>query len=237
MHTLVLPSTTSTTTRVLLLESTTTTTTSTSTTVLLSLPQIVMAPFTGPETGGDTTRPLRSGGDGKEQVIADRTQRRREDAVRRIVFDVTRLPTWSSSGASGGNDGIKDNTNDGDSGVPGATISLATGDTNSTGAISGSANFTNLPDDALLASAVAASIERGIDRELHNELVRQARESAGIISKICHDHSDAFLGSVGRVVALGGPCGELRGKVEEVIYFCFVMIIWLNFFVLLALGL
>ena len=132
----------------------------------------------GSSCGGDTTRPLRSGGDGKEQVIADRTQRRREDAVRRIVFDVTRLPTWSSSGASGGNDGIKDNTNDGDSGVPGATISLATGDTNSTGAISGSANFTNLPDDALLASAVAASIERGIDRELHNELVRQARKSA-----------------------------------------------------------
>jgi len=159
----------------------------------------------------------------------DRGQRRREDAVRRLVLDVTRIPgstgsTLSSeknSGdvlrASGTND-----TNVGEGDITESALRVPRDDNNGTTANSsaidggsGMIKFTKLPDDSLLTSAVAVSIERGIDRELHNELVRQARESAGVISKICHDHSDAFLGSVGRVVALGGPCGELRGQVEE----------------------
>ena len=156
----------------------------------------------------------------KAQSQIERAQRRREDAVRRLVVDVTRLPSTHPA-ANAASDILKpsldepnntngtihpilENTRAGDvPTAPGASVSAIGG-------------FAKLPEDSLLTSAVAVSIERGIDRELHNELVRQARESAGVISKICHDHSDAFLGSVGRVVALGGPCGELRGKVEEV---------------------
>lgn len=68
----------------------------------------------------------------------------------------------------------------------------------------------------LLASTVASSIERGLDRELHSELVRQGSDAQGVISKICHDHSEDFLESVGRVVAaLGGPCDEVRAALEE----------------------
>ena len=69
----------------------------------------------------------------------------------------------------------------------------------------------------LLASTVASSIERGLDRELHSELTRQGKEAQSVISKICHDHSEDFLESVGKVVAaLGGPCEEVKNSLEEV---------------------
>lgn len=69
----------------------------------------------------------------------------------------------------------------------------------------------------LLASTIASSIERGLDRELHAELVRQGKDAQGVISKICHDHSEDFLESVGKVVAaLGGPCEGVRRMLEEV---------------------
>jgi hypothetical protein len=69
----------------------------------------------------------------------------------------------------------------------------------------------------LLASTVASSIERGLDKELHAELVHQGREAQSVIGKICHDHSDDFLESVGKVVtALGGPCDEVKNSLEEV---------------------
>lgn len=69
----------------------------------------------------------------------------------------------------------------------------------------------------LLASTVASSIERGLDKELHAELVHQGREAQSVIGKICHDHSEDFLESVGKVVtALGGPCDEVKSSLEEV---------------------
>ena len=155
------------------------------------------------------------------QSQIERAQRRREDAVRRLVVDVTRLPSTHPSANT--TDILKPPSLDEPNNSNEGTIHPLLGNSRAanvptTPQASGSAIgvFTKLPEDSLLTSAVAVSIERGIDRELHNELVRQARESAGVISKICHDHSDAFLGSVGRVVALGAPCGELRGKVEEV---------------------
>ena len=74
----------------------------------------------------------------------------------------------------------------------------------------------------LLASTVASSIERGLDRELHSELTRQGKEAQSVISKICHDHSEDFLESVGKVVAaLGGPCEEVKNSLEEVSYYCY----------------
>ena len=155
----------------------------------------------------------------KAQPPTDRGQRRREDAVRRLVLDVTRVPRSSHSSESNALNVLSTSTNTHEIKIDAGNRAdpvLGAAQPSRIDGGSGLSSFAKLPDEALLTSAVAVSIERGIDRELHNELVRQARESAGVISKICHDHSDAFLGSVGRVVALGVPCGELRGKVEEV---------------------
>ena len=64
---------------------------------------------------------------------------------------------------------------------------------------------------------MASSIERGLDKELHAELVWQGKEAQGVIGRICHDHSEDFLESVGKVVAaLGGPCEEVKSSLEEV---------------------
>jgi len=69
--------------------------------------------------------------------------------------------------------------------------------------------------DWLVASTVATALERGLDRDLHAELVQEAKDNAGRIGQICHDHSDAFLNSVGKVVALGGPAADLAVSLQE----------------------
>ncbi len=68
--------------------------------------------------------------------------------------------------------------------------------------------------DWIIASTVAAALERGLDRDLHHELVQEAKENSGRIGQVCHDHSDVFLGSVGKVVALGGPSADLANKLN-----------------------
>jgi hypothetical protein len=66
--------------------------------------------------------------------------------------------------------------------------------------------------DWIVASTVAAALERGLDRDLHHELVLEAKENTSRIGQVCHDHSDVFLASVGKVVALGGPSADLANK-------------------------
>jgi hypothetical protein len=66
----------------------------------------------------------------------------------------------------------------------------------------------------LVATTVATALERGLDKDLHSELVQEAKENAARIGQVCHDHSDAFLASVGRVVALGGPSSELADQIR-----------------------
>lgn len=73
---------------------------------------------------------------------------------------------------------------------------------------------TNDSQDWIIASTVAAALERGLDRDLHHELVQEAKENSGRIGQVCHDHSDVFLGSVGKVVALGGPSADLANKLN-----------------------
>lgn len=68
--------------------------------------------------------------------------------------------------------------------------------------------------DWIIASTVAAALERGLDRDLHHELVQEAKENSARIGQVCHDHSDVFLGSVGKVVALGGPSADLANKLN-----------------------
>eukprot|EP00980_Cylindrotheca_fusiformis_P031281 scaffold26118_cov171-Cylindrotheca_fusiformis.AAC.2 len=69
--------------------------------------------------------------------------------------------------------------------------------------------------DWIVASTVAAALERGLDRDLHHELVQEAKENSGRIGQVCHDHSDVFLASVGKVVALGGPSADLANKLNQ----------------------
>ena len=69
--------------------------------------------------------------------------------------------------------------------------------------------------DWIVASTVAAALERGLDRDLHQELVQEAKENSGRIGQVCHDHSDIFLASVGKVVALGGPSADLANKLRQ----------------------
>lgn len=58
-------------------------------------------------------------------------------------------------------------------------------------------------NEMMLASTVASALERNLDRELYVELTAGAKEGSALITRICNDHSDNFLGSVGRLVSLG----------------------------------
>lgn len=136
-----------------------------------------------------------------------RARRRREEAVSRLVADATRPPDFlSEENITAAADEI---------------LKPAVGDAH----LKQESNYAKLEarlrsqqhSTLLLASTVASSIERGLDRELHSELVRQGKDAQSVISKICHDHSEDFLESVGKVVsALGGPCEEVRASLEEV---------------------
>ena len=124
-----------------------------------------------------------------------RARRRREEAVSRLVADATRYNNHP-------------NTIEGNNADSSSNLSPQHHD----GTVSSPQHSA-----LLLASTIASSIERGLDRELHSELVRQGKDATERISKICHDYSEEFLESVGRVVtALGGPCEEVRSSLEEV---------------------
>lgn len=120
----------------------------------------------------------------QQQNVTARARRRREEAVRRLVADVQARPDRKLTT----NSGIGVNIN---------------GDAS-----------TKESQDWIIASSVAASLERGLDRELHHELVQEAKENAGRIGQVCHDHSDLFLASVGKVVALGNPASDLAVKLS-----------------------
>ena len=64
-------------------------------------------------------------------------------------------------------------------------------------------------DKLLVASTISTAIEQNLDSELHHELTKQMKESAAYISKICHEHNDCFLNSVGKVIALVGETSEV----------------------------
>ena len=148
-----------------------------------------------------------------------RARRHREEAVSRLVADATRYDPHVV--------------------IARDDMAYNTTTTTNTPMVNAQQHSTNL----LLASTIASSIERGLDRELHGELVRQGKEASEKISKICHDYSEEFLESVGKVVmALGGPCEEVRGSLEEVrrntiyiviIIICIVVVVaveWIDLF-------
>ena len=137
-------------------------------------------------------------------TVTARARRRREEAVRRLVADVQVRPDRKLATAAAGVGNANMNMNGGFG-------------TNNTLRASGGGNAagvegTKVSQDWIIASTVAAAIERGLDRDLHHELVQEAKENSGRIGQVCHDHSDVFLASVGKVVALGGPSGDLASK-------------------------
>ena len=69
--------------------------------------------------------------------------------------------------------------------------------------------------DWIVASAVATALEKGLDRDLHAELVQEAKDNAGRIGQVCHDHADVFLASVAQVAALATPCGDLAEGLQD----------------------
>lgn len=67
----------------------------------------------------------------------------------------------------------------------------------------------------MVASSVATALEKGLDRDLHTDLVQETKDNASRISQICHDHSEVFLASVAKVAALGGPSADLANGLQE----------------------
>jgi len=126
-------------------------------------------------------------------TITARARRRREEAVRRLVADVQARPDRKLATGGANASGI--------------------GGTGALGAGSSGMEGTKESQDWIIASTVAAAIERGLDRDLLQELVQAAKENSRRIGQVCHDHSDVFLASVGKVVALGGPSGDLASKI------------------------
>lgn len=61
----------------------------------------------------------------------------------------------------------------------------------------------------LVAATVASALDKGLDRDLHAELVQEAKDNAGKIGQVCHDHADQFLGSVAQVAALSTPSADV----------------------------
>lgn len=122
--------------------------------------------------------------------VTARVKRRREEAVRRLVADVQ--ARHKLGGTATGPDGSI------------VVVSNA----------ADSSSNSRESQDWIIASTVAVALERGLDRDLHHELVQEAKENSGRIGQVCHDHSDVFLASVGKVVALGGPSADLANKLR-----------------------
>jgi exocyst complex component 6 len=123
--------------------------------------------------------------------VTARAKRRREEAVRRLVADVQARHKLGGTTTT----------------TPDGTIVISNNNTDTS-------SSSRESQDWIIASTVAVALERGLDRDLHHELVQEAKENSGRIGQVCHDHSDVFLASVGKVVALGGPSADLANKLR-----------------------
>lgn len=65
------------------------------------------------------------------------------------------------------------------------------------------------------AATVAAALDKRLDRELHAELVQEAKDNAGKIGQVCHDHAHVFLRSVAQVAALATPSADLADGLKD----------------------
>jgi hypothetical protein len=135
-----------------------------------------------------------------------RAKRRREEAVRRLVADI------QARHKLGGPTSTTTTTTT--TGPDGSIVDRLINHEMTAAASSSSSSSLRESQDWIIASTVAVALERGLDRDLHHELVQEAKENSGRIGQVCHDHSDVFLASVGKVVALGGPSADLANKLR-----------------------
>jgi exocyst complex component 6 len=129
-----------------------------------------------------------------------RARRRREEAVRFLVADIQSRSSTSATAAgnvgpsnSGGHHNISNNVLDG------AVESEALAETH----------------EWVIASTVATALEKGLDHDLHAELVQEAKNNALRIGQVCHDHADVFLASVAAVAALATPSADLADGLKD----------------------
>lgn len=149
-----------------------------------------------------------------------RARRRREEAVRRLVADV-QAPLAASDPTAAAASNNKEN----EFGAAAATGAASGGGVfvgpsyvvaGGAGGAGGGAGIGDAEThEWLVASTVAAALERGLDRDLHAELVQESKDNASRIGQICHDHADVFLSSVAKVAALGDPCADLADGLTE----------------------
>lgn len=127
-----------------------------------------------------------------------RARRRREEAVRFLVADIQSRSSSSANAAgnvvqpSGGGDGIGTGTNTG-----------------------GEADALADSHEWVIASTVATALEKGLDHDLHAELVQEAKNNALRIGQVCHDHADVFLASVAAVASLATPSADLADGLKD----------------------
>lgn len=130
-----------------------------------------------------------------------RARRRREEAVRRLVADVQAPLAAADPTAQQFSNNKENDPQQQAIASASATAAASYGDAET--------------HEWLVASTVAAALEKGLDRELHAELVQECKDNASRIGQICHDHADVFLSSVAKVAALGDPCVDLADGLKD----------------------
>ena len=110
-----------------------------------------------------------------------RARRRREEAVSRLVTDATRPPDFLLEEVT------TTATASADKPVAGSSNAWKEEEYSNHAALQAKLEAwlcSQQHSTLLLASTVASSIERGLDRELHSELIRQGKEAQTRISKV-----------------------------------------------------
>ena len=152
-----------------------------------------------------STTPPSNANNNAQHGMTVRARRRREEAVRRLVADVqskTATVGLSNNSGTSGSSGPGANTIISDNSA--ATPS----DMNTAAALAET-------HDWVIASTVATALEKGLDRDFHTELIQEAKDNAGRIGQVCHDHADVFLASVAQVAALATPSADLADGLTD----------------------
>lgn len=140
----------------------------------------------------------------KTEPIDPLVKRRKDEAVFRLLSDINHNIAATIGGNNVSNlvksvnqfdDSSSDDYSD-------SSSSSSGGDDDSLGIGIGDENEY---EDMIITSTIASAIERGIDKEFYEEILKSTKESSTQIAKICQDHSEPFLESVGKVYQTVGP--------------------------------
>lgn len=142
-------------------------------------------------------------------------KRRKDEAVFRLLSDINHNIAATIGGGNGVSNLAKSSVHIDDSSSDDYSTSSSSssgGDEDSLGIDIGD---DKKYEDMIITSTIASAIERGIDKEFYDEILKSAKESSTQIAKICQDHSEPFLESVGKVHQTVGPeAGKLRDEMK-----------------------